>query len=786
MVSPYYRYSADLLREWTPPPPCWLDIDAPGVPGVSDEDEHLYTACEGLGGVLLEWSVALLDRVFEILRHKDKTSKVKVGDLAIDTMNVAAAMTGLGRGGGGGGKGSSLASLIGGRSSESLLIGLIKIVTLQLFSMSDDEAAKMASAKVLRFVTDRPLPDVGKDVAGILEVVASSFGGKAVSIFFPALTDGLLAPSSPGDSPVLTPGTSTVLLRWRLRLLSGLARGGGPALAPHGSTLRRLIAAGVKHNDKVVRKCSRKLLRKALYGLCEIRLGETRSLPPARWANVDSVLEWRRLCEPVPANEQVTTWAEPSPEGLTLAAELFEDFLVQPMQELSSELKRELAEEDSAAPGVWRERLKTMDYAVRGGVSLLGDRDTPGEDDDPSGEHLRDDVYLFVGSGGLARLLSPAASNKGPRLYGMIAGLRADITRFMKTTLEACAEGKGPTDVKAAKLAVRLSQRIACTRGAKAHHARRQKMALVAFKWQQRDSVAAAAGKARHILSLKAAANGDSAAALNARRAIDMKGTGGGLGYPRAVFISRVCIQHWRRLSIAPKTISFGVRNAAESGRSTSQAVEHKKEGTQPAPWPAASSVLDRYRALFSALARLSASEYATVRAMAQMGVNRTGSVFPWFAREIVPDLIGRLSSDHDGPDSPGVADEAHQMLTGACYLLHQRRSMNHVVSKWTLVRALLLALCDSQSVLARLPADKQEKAAARVTILFTTYVFSYTGNAILTQEVIFTEILFYATPYFSTQAPRYCRKCALQWHCSVVLSFFVYRLLASQPSVVM
>ena len=57
-------------------------------------------------------------------------------------------------------------------------------------------------------------------------------------------------------------------------------------------------------------------------------------------------------------------------------------------------------------------------------------------------------------------------------------------------------------------------------------------------------------------------------------------------------------------------------------------------------------------------------------------------------------------------------------------------------MSKWSLSRSLLLALCDSQSVLARLPTDKQEKAAARVTILFNTYVSYWRSNPLVTDEV--------------------------------------------------
>lgn len=686
---------------------------------------------------MLEWSAAFLDRLFEVLRHEDKSSKVKAGDLASDTMNVASAMTG----GRGGGKGGMLAAMLGGGGgSEAFLTVLIRVVTQQLFTMADEPAAEMACAKVVRFVMDRALPNAEKDAAAMVEMVASARPARTVSTLFPSLCDGLLAPkTASSNAAVFAPGASPVLLRWRLQLLSGLARGAGAALAPHGCALRRLISAGISHKDKRVRKGARKLLRKALIGLCELRPADSRSLPPSRWENVHSVAEWRRLCEPLAGGEVDAAWVEPSQEGLSLAALLLEDFLLRPMQELTAELAKGSSAEDAgtaAAAGVWREHLKTMDYAFRGGVCMLGDRGTPGEDDEVSGEYVRDDVYLAVGGHSLSRLL---AAEDGPRLYGMVAGLRAETARFMRASLEACAREKGPADVKSAKLAVRLSQRVACTRGAKSHQTKRKGSTIAAFKSQQRETGKDAARKMRLTLALEAAENGDTVTVAAARRMLSTGNAGGVQACPRALTVARANLQHWKRLSVAPRALAFAAKNAAgsSSGASANNIIDGS--GAAGVPWPVASVVLDRYRSLFSVLVQLSSSEYAMVRAAAQVGVNGVGGVFSWFSREAVPELIDRLSLGDQQPaggDGGGGGEEAHRRLTGALYLLHHARSMRCVLSKWSLSRSLLFALCDSQSVLARLPVDKQEKAAARVTILFTTYVSSWRFNPLATEEV--------------------------------------------------
>lgn len=734
----FHSYSAQALDGWQPAPPTWLDTTSVGD---ADEHEHLYTTCEGLGGVMLEWSAAFLDRLFEVMRHEDKSSKVKAGDLASDAMNVAGAMTGAR----GGGKAGMLTAMLGGGGgSEGFLTVLIRVVTQQLFTMADEPAAEMASAKVLRFVMDRALPNAEKDAAAMVEMVASARPARAVSTFFLALCDGLLAPrTGSSNASVLAPGASPVLLRWRLQLLSGLARGAGAALAPHGCALRRLISAGISHKDKKVRKGARKLLRKALLGLCGLRPADSRSLPPSRWANVHNVAEWRRLCEPLAGGEVDITWVEPSQDGLSLAALLLEDFLRRPILELTAELEKVSAEEDlpagtTAAAGVWREHLKTMEYAFRGGVCLLGDRGTPGEDDETSGYYLRDDVYLAVGGQNLSRLLT---AEDGPRLYGMVAGLRAETARFMQASLEACAQEKGPADVKSAKLAVRLSQRVACSRGATSHQTRRKGSTISAFKSQQRETGKDAARKMRLTVALEAAEKGDTVAVAAARRMLSVGNAGGVQACPRALTVARTNLQHWKRLAATPRVLAFAAKNTVGSSTGVLETIDGSNAvGT---PWPAASVVLDRYRSLFSILVQLSSSEYAMVRAAAQVGVNGVGGVFSWFSREAVPGLINRLSlGDQPVGCDEGGGEEAHRRLTGALYLLHQTRSMRHVVSKWSLSRSLLLALCDSQSVLARLPTDKQEKAAARVTILFTTYVSHWRCNPLATDEVRLVVIL--------------------------------------------
>lgn len=706
--------------------------------------EELYTTCESLGEIMMEWSAALLDRLFEVLRHKDKTSKVKAGDLGSDTMNVAAAVAGLGDGGSGGGNSmhgmGTLSAMMSEVGLDGLLVSLIGLVTQQLFTMADKPAADMASSKVLRFVTDSALPNAEKAVARMIEMMAWARPDYAVTTLFPALCEGLLVLGTGGkESTILAPGASVVLLRWRLRLLSGVTRGAGRALVVHRPMLQGLIAAGMKHGDKSVRKYARKLLRKTLIGLCEMWPADTRSLPPARWASVNSAIEWRRICEPVPAGEHAVVWNEPTAAGLAFAAELLEEFLVEPMEKLSIELSKELAEGNGTvtngvavtAAGVWREQLKTMDYALRGGVCLLADRGTPGEDDGSSGDGLRDDVYLAVGSRALSSLNTAAPVAEGPRLFALVSGLRAEVARFLQTALEACAKGKGPADVKSSKLVIQLSQRIACTRGAKAHLVRRQKMTLKMFKTQQRAVLASATAKARLSLAVEAAVGGDAVAAETARRVLATSGVGHGVSRPRVVMVGRAILQHWKRLSMAPRAIAYGAKDATRS-----LDADKVGAGSTVVPWPAASAVLDRYRSLFSALMILSSAEYAMVRAAAQAGVSRVGGVFPWMARNMVPGLIGVLSPSAQ-KDQVSSGEAVHRKLTGACYLLYQTRSMRHVASKWGLLRTLLLALCDSQPVLVRLPADKQEKAAARVTILFTYYVSGWRANPIANDKVM-------------------------------------------------
>ncbi|CAM9175751.1 unnamed protein product [Choristocarpus tenellus] len=793
------------LTSWRPPPLGWLDSETFSHDDDTQEAEHLFSASEGLNSVMLDWALALLDRVFELLRHKSRPSKVKAGDLGQDTMGTAGAMAGLGmkRGHSGGGRGGS-------RRVMPTVINVVR----KLFAQMDSTAFQHASARVLRFVSEEgPLPDAEKDCASLVEACAITNPVAVANSFFPVLCRDLAPPAS-----AATINTSSEryhelaqpLWRWRLRLLSGLCRGCCSALVPHGPALQRLISGGLAHSDKGVRKAARKVLRKSLQGLTEIRLAEARSLPPHRWAGAHEAVEWRRLCEPLPREELGVGWVEPGRAELRLAAELMENFLVKPMRLLQRDIfcpdnlgtpSVAVMEEElslaGAGGGAWegksvsllRENLKTMEYALRGCVCLLADLGVPGDSVATSiggaGGELRDDALFAVGNCLLSRLKASSGEVEGrwergkedTRLHNVIAGLRAEMVTFVRHALEVCAAdgvnvdmdnnvptgraaSLASTDVKVTKLVVGLALRLSCSRSS--HNSSWYESVTQGLAWRKRmqySPLAYAAAEERLKPLLMAARQGDAGSAANARTVL----LAGSMLLPttRGHALHRAFHQHNKRLAHAPRAIAFATKDWARlsmapagndksglgsgggiAGESCAEVMKGCRPITSLSVWPGAKGILDGYSGVFSGLVGLSFSEYATVRAAAQHGVERMGEIHPSFVYDAIPGLIdcitlgsgsdglgGQIKSNLGSDVSSGSS--IHRRLTGAMYLLFQKRSLRHVAGKWPLLRSLLCALCNSQAALGHLPTDKQEKAAARVQILFASYVASWRANPI-------------------------------------------------------
>ncbi|CAN0096894.1 unnamed protein product, partial [Discosporangium mesarthrocarpum] len=396
------------LSAWQPPKLEWLDAGGLSREKEAEEADLLYASVEALHRVMIDWALALLDRVLELLRHKVHPSKAKAGDIGQDPMDTAGAIAGLG---GVGDPGATGAARGWGRGSEGSITGggsfhlrSMGSLTQQLFEQMDGEAFRLASSRVLVFVMEKARLEAEKDCALLVASCARAHPRATADTFLPALCEGLLG----GGGGRGGSGASPVLWRWRLRLLSGLAREARGALVPHGEVLKRTIQGGLAHKNKGTRKAARKVLKKALLGLLELCPAESRSLPPRRWEEAHEALEWRRLCEPLPRGELAIAWIEPERPGLRLAAQLVEEFLVHPMGLLLQGLQEEDPSRlvllsspsdpavepgaargdggDSKKPDLWRENLKTIEYAMRGAITLLADRGTLGPDKGEEGE----------------------------------------------------------------------------------------------------------------------------------------------------------------------------------------------------------------------------------------------------------------------------------------------------------------------------------------------------------------------------------------------------------------
>ncbi|CAM9930549.1 unnamed protein product, partial [Phaeothamnion confervicola] len=309
-------------------------VDAHAWPAGTDEAERgdLYDALEGLGcGAMLDWAIAVLDRLFKVLESRGEAAKVPPS--GIDAMNTAAALAGGGDAGGGGGF-ASMMGAAGGHMDLALSYGIFALARSLFFQM-DAEALRHACRHVAAWVAGGVHPHAAKSASLVLSQLGTVAPTEAAAALMPVLAGG--------------GGLAAVSAReaaWRLRLLAGLTSGAGPALPLHAAALTAALRTGLASDDRRVRKAACKLLRHALLALTASRPAEYRSLPPSRWANVASPAEWRRVGEPL-VQAPVTgggggaaaleiRWIEPSAATLRLAAQLLEEFVVGPAELLAS------------------------------------------------------------------------------------------------------------------------------------------------------------------------------------------------------------------------------------------------------------------------------------------------------------------------------------------------------------------------------------------------------------------------------------------------------------------
>jgi len=268
--------------------------------------------------------------------------------------------------------------------------------------------------------------------------------------------------------------------------------------------------------------------------------------------------------------------------------------------------------------------------------------------------------------------------NVGFEGFRVLPGLRQQIGAFLHRASDFLTSDPGfDGDVKTLKALIEPMEWVLSKRAANAHQA---KMGIYFLKQT----------KARHCDQVY---NGRKKALVQAGAAKGLKAPIkscvplGGSCRPRAYLVERVYYQHLTRQ------------------REGALAIPHKLKG---------GPLATVYEELMRDLIDLSTkSVYAETRKKAQSTFDTASNFFTWVPKDCTAELVATLSEE----------GTSHEEGTGIVHLLSQKRWMRHLSGRWDQTQHFLCSMCESQTMVAALPKDRQPKMTTRLQNLFIKYL---------------------------------------------------------------
>lgn len=673
-----------------------------------------------VGVTMSEWSLAFLDRVYDLLRATGEQEKT--------------------------GKGHGYTSRIHS-SSDALQTRMystvLKECLVQIFSVMDSETHKIALRSVKRFLESDTLPFAVKDASALCQAIVSAF---------PASLDELL--------PFLTSNLShesDMTKIYRLRCLAGAVRFSGGVLLRHKKMLLSSINLALSSDNKHLFKCGCKILRHALYSQSEA------------YPCVSDFYPRGRLGESTQLYGNDVTWHSPSGVQLDFCAEMLEKFPLSTLKEAiysTSELSADvefddvslMVEENGCAKakknstqnggrGIlnkWRRTLKMLRYSLRGCVSILLDADNernemPGTD---SNAHQKDLQEVAVSS--LICSASPSTQN-------LLRGLRNKFCAVMACIMSLTAQDtfdenasqshKLFGDIKLAKEITDICELLMTQRGAnfrvgeKKSAVQTQIDSLIDYSlYGQVDQISWSLRRAG-ILKGRMFKDGANCGKIISRRLLVQRIDCFHAGLQR---VSSYRIAD--RLKLESKERTRNQLQNVKSFYSTEKKMQDvigdlvnlmDAENTEPL------NSLSTYESVVDGLCGLSCHSHPQIRSSAVKSVSTIASRFGWLLRRRISrllDAIDLVDEDMNGQygipscarlieelDAQGRRKKLAEAIKGVCTLLYLGSCMKTIGSKEALRNRLVRILCRNQRLLDYLPAEDVQKMTLFLQEVFNT-----------------------------------------------------------------
>ena len=298
-------------------------------------DSELDTVMQEAMLAMSDWSLAFLDRVYELLRAAGEQEKLGKGHggVAASHGSVDIAVT-------------------------KNVSRIMKETLTYFFSSMDTETYNSALRSVSQFMEEETLPFAVKDASLLCQAVCMTrFDLKDSSVDTSPGLDALV--------PILTEDLehrSTKSAIYRLRCLAGAVRYAGSSVLKHRDSIAAAITYALsKSDDKVLFKTGCKLLRHTLSSQCE-EYPIAQSSHPMRKLNGEATTYVPGACAEL--KRDGVHWCVPSGESIDFAVALIDEFCLKRMSILgitAGDIQK------------WRQSLRVLRYTLRGSLGILLD-----------------------------------------------------------------------------------------------------------------------------------------------------------------------------------------------------------------------------------------------------------------------------------------------------------------------------------------------------------------------------------------------------------------------------
>lgn len=670
-------------------------IQAVSDDGTADMEEAMLA--------MADWSLAFLDRIYELLRAAGEQEK-------------------LGKGQGGTGMRHTSADVATTRNFSRIL----KETEIYLFAAMDDETFNAATRSLVTFFQEETLPFAVKDASLLCQAFCSTrFCDENMSC----------SPGLDALVPVLTENLNHVSSKkaiYRLRCLSGAIRYAGATVLKHREAITSAIELALsKQDDRILFKTGCKLLRHTLASQCE-------EYPIAQCCHPMRVTKDGELLSPVPGMSAViggdkVVWNIPSPEQIDFAVSMLDKFALTRWNKLGGE--------SEGAAGVnlqeWRQTLRVIRYALRGCSGIL-------LDDDPS-LILAQEADFAPREYATAKLLSQSSTGTRSIIDGLRKRLCCNVMSMMALVASDTIDesklsddengnkfGSISSDPKICKEIIQLTDLLTSRRGAQF------KSSLLIWDGQK-DLLTnwCLYVESEYILSKLSRSNRMD----RVRETRRYDGEDAGSTISRALVVNRIHITNQTLTASASTQVPRRLRKlqgedtpeqSFSLGMTLQELLKNFDGSADEANWTS----IGCYQALVDGLFSLACHPNINVRGSALQNVEFTLRRFGWLVKNRTARLLAAISLNDDDQKGvhgiPSCAQLALQLnpqgkrtrLAEVAKGVAKISALPKVISKftWGEHNSFVKAICGTQKLLKLLPPEELPKLVNYINSIFLAY----------------------------------------------------------------